>query len=223
MRPTPDKIPQETVSAVAGLAEARQPSAAGHQRRVADISAAIANELDLDADVVNAIRFAGELHDIGKVGLPAELLTRTSRLSLSEWELIKSHCQIGYEIVAEMSCKWHTAEMVLQHHERCDGSGYPAGLRGEEILFGARILAVADTIEDRVWSSPAGAEHGLESAVEEVRRGSGTLFDRHVVTAGLRLFREGRLSLSRSRTPLPPGSPAPLADRHQGWPGTSPG
>jgi len=196
MSPTPDQIAQETVTAITGLAEARQPSAAGHQRRVAEISAAIANELELDADAVNDIRFAGELHDIGKVGIPAELLTRTSRLGLSEWELVKSHCQIGYEIVAEMSCGWHMAEMVLEHHERCDGSGYPAGLRGGEILLGARVLAVADTIEDRVSSSPVGAENGLESALEEVRRGSGTLFDRHVVTACLRLFREGRLSLS---------------------------
>ncbi len=103
MRPTADEITTKTASAIAALAEAREPSAAGHQHRVAEISAAIATELNLDAEAVNDIRFAGELHDIGKVGLPSEILNRTGRLSLSEWELIKTHCQIGYEIVAEMS------------------------------------------------------------------------------------------------------------------------
>jgi len=199
MRPIVDELTSETASAIAALAEAREPSAAGHQHCVAEISAAIATELDLDAEAVNDIRFAGEIHDIGKVGLPAEILTRTGRLSLSEWELIKTHCQVGYEIVAGMSNGLTMAEMVLQHHERCDGSGYPAGLRGHEILLGARIIAVADTIEDQASRWPDGAEAGLEAALDNVRSGSGTLFDRHVVTACLRLFREGRLSLSSDR------------------------
>ncbi len=194
MKPIIDMVTR--ASAIAALAEARDPSAAGHQHGVAYISAAIATELMVGAEDVSDVRLAGELHDIGKVAIPIEVLTRKGSLTLSEWELIKTHCQVGYEIVAEMSFGWHMAEMVLQHHERCDGSGYPAGLRGEEILLGARIIAVADMVEANASRPPDGAAGGLEAALDEVRSGSGTLFDRHVVTACLRLFREGRLALS---------------------------
>jgi len=190
-----DEFTRGTVSAIATLAESREPSAAGHQRRVALISVAIAVELKLDADAVDDVRLAGELHDIGKIGFPSEILTQTRRLTLPEWELIKTHCQIGYGIIVGMNSGWRMAEMVLQHHERCDGSGYPAGLHGDEIVLGARIIAVADTIEDEVSHAISGTEDALEAALDKVQEGSGTLFDSHVVTACLRLFREGRLSL----------------------------
>ena len=123
------------------------------------------------------IRIAGQLHDIGKASIPANILSQTGRVDFSDWELIKTHCQAGYEIVTGVSFEWPVAEMVLQHHERLDGSGYPAGLRGEEILLGARIIAVADTVEDEMSLSSNDPETGVDAALEKITAGRGRLFD----------------------------------------------
>jgi len=178
------------LSARAASAEAREPSATGHQRRVANIAAAIAHELDLDESAVAGIRIAGQLHDIGKASIPANILNHTGGMDFSDWELLKTHCQTGYEIVSGISFEWPVAEMILQHHERLDGSGYPAGLRGKEILLGARIIAVADTVEDEMSLCSNDPETGVNAALERITTGRGRIFDLHVVDACRHLFRE---------------------------------
>ena len=187
-----EKHPEDVValSALAASAEAREPSATGHQHRVAEIAVAIALELDLAQSVVAGIRIAGELHDIGKASIPLNILNLTRTTDFSDWELIKTHCQAGYEIVSGISFESPVAEMVLQHHERLDGSGYPAGLRGHEILLGARIIAVADTVEDEMSLSTDDPEAGVNAALEKITAGRGRLFDLHVVDACRHLFRE---------------------------------
>lgn len=182
-------------------AEATDPSAVGHQHRVADIAVAIATDLGLDAEAVESIRVAALLHDIGKTPIPTDAPNHRGAVSLSEWEMIKTHCQVGYEIVAGSLIESHVAEMVLQHHERCDGSGFPAGLRGDEISLGARILAVADTVEDEMSHPPEGVDGALDHALATIRRGRDSLFDRNVVTACLRLDQERRLLLGGEVVP----------------------
>ncbi len=157
---------------------------------MAEIAAAIALALDLDQNAVAGIRMAGQLHDIGKASVPAHVLNQTGPIDFSDWELIKTHCQAGYDIVAGISFEWPVAEMVLQHHERLDGSGYPAGLRGKEILLGARIIAVADTVQDEMSLSLDDPETGVNAALEKITAGRGRLFDLHVVDACRHLFRE---------------------------------
>ncbi len=197
MEPGAGERTYDTVAAAAASAEAREPSAAGHQHRVADIAAAIATELGLTEDAVNGVRVAGQLHDVGKIGVPTNILARTGHLDFTEWELLKSHCQAGYEIVVGVWLESPVAEMVLQHHERLDGSGYPAGLRGQEILLGARIIAVADTVEDEMSRHPEGVETGLNVALDTITAGRGVLFDRHVVDACRHVLRENPELLNR--------------------------
>jgi len=173
----------ESLVKIAVAAEARDPTADGHQGRVAVISTLIAEELGLDNVVVDGVRIAGQLHDIGKVGVPSDALAGDGQFGLAEWERVKTHCQTGYEILAETSFKAPVAEMVLQHHERLDGSGYPAGLRGKEILLGSRIIAVADTVEDEITRGSGGVPGRLDAALGKITEGQGTLFDLHVVDA----------------------------------------
>ncbi len=188
-----DELTRGAVGAIAATAEARDPYTAGHQRRVADIAVAIATDLGLDADEVEGIRIAATIHDVGKVGVPVEILVRPGKLRASEWEIIKGHSRTGYEIVTDVAFPQPVAEMVLQHHERCDGSGYPDGLEGEDILLGARVIAVADTVEAMSSHRPYRAALGFEAALDEIKRGRGTLFDPQVVDACLRLVGEGLL------------------------------
>ena len=180
----------EDLIKIAVAAETREPSAAGHQARVAELSSLIGIELGLDDDVVDGIRIAGQLHDIGKVGLPSKILTGGYRLDFAEWELLKTHCQLGYEIVGGMSFAWPVADIILQHHERLDGSGYPAGLRGKEIIFGARIIAVADTVEDVIARSSGDLTQRLDAALDTITKGRGNLFDLHVVDACRHVLRD---------------------------------
>jgi PAS domain S-box-containing protein len=142
-------LTRSAVAAIAATVEARDPYTAGHQRRVADIATAIATELGLDTHAVEGIGLAAAIHDIGKVRIPAEIFSRPSKLRPGEWELVRSHSRDGHEIVAGIAFPWPVAGMILQHHERCDGSGYPHGLRGEQILIGARIIGVADVVDAR--------------------------------------------------------------------------
>ncbi len=186
-----DELTRGAVDAIAATAEARDPYTAGHQRRVADIAVAIATVLGLDADEVEGIRIAATIHDVGKVSVPIEVLVRPGQLRPSDWEMIKGHSRAGYEIVADIAFPQPVAEMVLQHHERCDGSGYPDGLHGEEILLGARVIAVADTVEAMSSHRPYRPALGLDAALAEIRRGRGSLFDPRVVDACLELAGKG--------------------------------
>lgn len=178
------------VTAIAATVEMRDPYTAGHQRRVAKLAAAIALEMGLSAEQIEGIRIAGTVHDIGKIHVPAEILSNPSKLTDAEFSIIKTHCEAGYEILHTIDFPWPVAQMILQHHEKMDGSGYPNGLKGEEILIEARILCVADVIEAMASHRPYRPGFGIFPALQEVSRNKGRLYDRQVVKAVLLLFLE---------------------------------
>ncbi|MBU1712902.1 MAG: PAS domain S-box protein [Proteobacteria bacterium] len=179
-----------TIQALAVAVETRDPYTAGHQKRVADLSRAIAKEMCLDNNLTDGIRMAGVIHDLGKMSIPAEILSKPTKLSAIEYSLIKTHPQAGYDILKDVEFPWPIAQIVLQHHERIDGSGYPAGLKGEEILMEARIIAVADVVEAIASYRPYRQALGIEKALGEITQYSGILYDPAVVDACLRLFNE---------------------------------
>lgn len=180
----------ETIRAIARTVEARDPYTAGHQQRVAELAVAIARELGLEAGRIEGLRFGAMIHDIGKIYVPAEILNRPGKLSNAEFEIIKCHPQVGYDIVKDVNFPWPVAEMILQHHEHVDGSGYPRGLKGEEILLEARILSVADVIEAMAAHRPYRPARGPEMALDEIKANRGRLYEPAVVDACLRLFEE---------------------------------
>ncbi len=179
-----------TVESLAHTVELRDPYTAGHQRRVAEIAVGLAGELGLSPDRIKGLRLAASIHDIGKISIPAEILAKPSRLSPMEFELIKGHAEAGYELLQGIAFPWPIAEMIRQHHERLDGSGYPRGLKGDEILLEARIMAVADVLEAMASHRPYRAARGLPDALAEIERGRATAYDPDVADACLRLFRE---------------------------------
>ncbi len=186
---------QSTINVVATIGELRDPYTHGHERRVGEIAAAIGTEMGLDQNQVEGIRIAGYMHDVGKIAVPAEILAKPARLSKAEFELVKDHAQQSYEILKTVPFPWPVAETAWQHHERLDGSGYPRGLKGEEIVLEARVLAVADTVEAMSSHRPYRPGLGLEKALAEIEKGGGKIFDPRVVDACLRLFREKRFAL----------------------------
>ncbi len=184
-----------TVEVATSLSEMRDPYTAGHERRVGQIAAAIGAELGLDAQRVEGLRVAGQLHDIGKITIPAEILSKPGKLSPVEFDLIRSHAQSGYDVLKEVEFPWPVAEIALQHHERMDGSGYPQGLKGEAILFEARIMAVADVIEAMSSHRPYRPGLGIDRALAEIEQGRGRTYDPAVADACLQLFREKRYQM----------------------------
>jgi putative two-component system response regulator len=161
---------------------------------VASLACAFAREMGLPEERVEVLRIAGVLHDIGKIQIPAEILSKPSRLSDSEFNLIKGHAQIGYDIIKTANFPGQVADIVVQHHERRDGSGYPAGQQGEELLLESRILAVADVVEAMVSHRPCRPGLGIERALAEISQNCGVLYDPQAVDACLRLFAENRFS-----------------------------
>jgi PAS domain S-box-containing protein/putative nucleotidyltransferase with HDIG domain len=178
----------DTVRAIATIVEMRDPYTSGHQLRVADLAQAIARQLGLPDDQVRAIHLAGVLHDLGKIQIPAEILAKPGKLSEIEFGLIKTHPQTGFEILKGIAFPWPIAQMVLQHHERLDGSGYPQGLKGDQIILGARILSVADVVEAISAHRPYRPGLGLDVALAEISKLRGIHFDPLVVDACLALF-----------------------------------
>jgi PAS domain S-box-containing protein/putative nucleotidyltransferase with HDIG domain len=179
-----------TIQAMALTVEARDPYTAGHQRRVADLARAIAEEMGLSKERIEGIRVAGGLHDIGKINIPAEILGKPGRINNMELGLIKMHPQVGYNILKGIEFPWPVAQIVLQHHERMDGSGYPQGLVGGDIVLEARILAVADVVEAMSSHRPYRPAHNIDKALEEISQNSGILYDPEVADVCLRLFTE---------------------------------
>lgn len=175
------------------MVELRDPYTAGHQREVAQLAGAIAREMALDEEDVKGIEVAATLHDIGKIAVPTAILNRPGRLSPPEFELIKAHSQTGSDIVADVPFPWPVAEMILQHHERLDGSGYPSGLSDGDILMGSRILAIADVVSAISSHRPYRPAMGLDQAIAEIETHSGQLYDRDAVDACVLLARAGRL------------------------------
>ncbi len=180
----------DTIRAIALTVEKRDPYTAGHQQRVSELCVAIGRELGLAPERIEGLRLGALIHDIGKIYIPAEILNRPGRLTKTEFDLIKSHPEVGYDIVKDVKFPWPVAPMILQHHERLDGSGYPNALKGEAIILEARILAVADVVEAMSSHRPYRPVVGVEKALAEIEAHRGTLFDPAVVDACTRLFRE---------------------------------
>jgi len=179
-----------TIEAIAMMSELRDPYTAGHQRMVTELALAIADEVGLPHNHKQGLRVAGLLHDIGKVHVPSEILSKPGKLSTLEMGLAKSHAEAGYEIVKAIKFPWPVCRIIVQHHERIDGSGYPHGLKGEEITFEARILAVADVVEAMMSHRPYRPALGPGKALEEIIKNRGILYDEQAVDACVRLFNE---------------------------------
>jgi PAS domain S-box-containing protein/putative nucleotidyltransferase with HDIG domain len=179
-----------TIQVMVSAVEVRDPYTAGHQLRVADLARAIATEMGLCQDKIEGIRMAGSIHDIGKLSIPAEILSKPTKLTAIEFSLIKEHAQSGYEMLKNVESPWQLAQIVYQHHERMNGSGYPRNLKGDEILLEARIMAVADVVESMASHRPYRPALGIEAALEEIEKNKGILYDDAVVDACLKLFKE---------------------------------
>ena len=182
----------QTVVALASASEIRDPYTSGHQQRVTKLACSIAEKMGLTENLIEGLRIAGLLHDIGKISVPAEILSKPGKITQDEYNIIKQHCQIGYEILKGIEFPWPVAQIVLQHHEKMDGSGYPLGLTGEEILLEARILAVADVIEAMSSHRPYRPGLGIDKALDEVMNNKSTFFDPVVVDACWDLFSSGQ-------------------------------
>ncbi len=185
--------------------ELRDPYTAGHQRRVADLARALGAEMGLSADRIEGIQTAGVIHDIGKIRIPTEILSKPSKLTALEFDLIKTHVQAGADILKDIDFPWPIARMILEHHERMDGSGYPGGLLGDSLLLESRILAVADAVEAISTHRPYRAAMGVEAALEEILNKRGLLFDAAAVDACIELFR--RRGIRASGMSRKPGLP----------------
>ncbi len=181
---------EATAKAMATVVETRDPFTAGHQRRVADLAQAIAQDMGLSQKRVDGLRTAAALHDLGKISVPAEILSKPTRLSEMEFSLVKLHSQSGYDILKNIDFPWPVARMVLEHHERIDGSGYPGGLRGEDVLLESRILAVADVVEAMGSYRAYRPFLGIDIALDEITANRGVTFDPQAVDACVALFRE---------------------------------
>jgi PAS domain S-box-containing protein len=179
-----------TIQVLVSAVESRDPYTAGHQKRVADLARSIATEMVLPHDTIEGIRMAGSIHDIGKLSIPAEILSKPTKLTNIEFSLIKEHSQSGYEMLKDVESPWPLAQIVYQHHERMNGSGYPRNLKGDEILIEARIMAVADVVEAMSSHRPYRPALGIEIALEEITKNKGILYDNAVVDACLKLFLE---------------------------------
>ncbi|MFZ2445781.1 MAG: HD domain-containing phosphohydrolase [Syntrophobacteraceae bacterium] len=186
-------LSQSAVGAMAHAVESRDPYTAGHQKRVSDIACALAREMGLPAEEIEGILMAGLIHDVGKIAVPAEILSKPGRIGEHEIGLIKCHSQTGFDILKSVEFPWPVAQIVYQHHERMDGSGYPQNLKGDEILFEARIIAVADVLEAMASHRPYRAALGIDAALEEIMAGRGTRYDASVVDACMRLAGKGEL------------------------------
>jgi PAS domain S-box-containing protein len=189
-----------TINALAGMTELRDPYTQGHQRRVGVLGAAIATHLGLDSELVELIRLSGTVHDVGKIAVPSEILTRPGRLTAVEYEMVKTHCQAGQDVLASAALPWPLADVALQHHERLDGSGYPQGLVGDEISLPARIVAVADVVEAMMNHRPYRPALGFEEAISVISAGRGTLFDPSVVDACVDVFELGFILKDRAQS-----------------------
>jgi PAS domain S-box-containing protein len=187
-----------TVQAIAVTVETRDPYTAGHQRRVSDLARAIAMEMNLPTDKIDGIRTGAVIHDLGKISVPAEILTKPTKLTDLEFGIIKTHAQSGYDILKDIEFPWPIARMVLEHHERMDGSGYPNGLVAKEMLLESKILSVADVVEAIASHRPYRPSFGIDAALKELENNRGKLYDPGVVDACLRIFRQNGYQLKQA-------------------------
>ncbi|MCF7821777.1 MAG: PAS domain S-box protein [Mariprofundaceae bacterium] len=188
-----------TIAAISKAVEARDPYTAGHQQRVSRLSRTIAQEMGLDKHQIEGIRMGATIHDIGKIQVPAEILSKPSALNDLEYEIIKTHAKVGYEILKNIKFPWPIADIAHQHHEHLDGTGYPQGLKGDEICLEARIVAVADTVEAMGSHRPYRPSLGIETALNEITINRGKWYDTDVVDICLMLFKEKKYDLDEIR------------------------
>ena len=181
---------QGIIQVISLIIETRDPYTAGHQRSVADLARAIALVMGLPPERIEGIRLAAIVHDLGKISIPAEILAKPSRLTEAEMSMIRIHPRSGYEILRRVEFPWPIAQIVLQHHERIDGSGYPQGLRGPDILLEAKILGVADVVDAMCSHRPYRPAIGIDKALAEISQNRGILYDPEVVDACLKYFQE---------------------------------
>jgi putative nucleotidyltransferase with HDIG domain len=191
------KLMDGVIQAVTMVVEIRDPYTAGHQRRAAELARAIAREMNLSEWAVIGIHIAGLLHDVGKVAVPIEILNKPGKISQYEFSIIKTHCRVGYQILQRVAFPWPIAQVILQHHERLDGSGYPEGLTGDNIVLAARILGVADVVEAMSSHRPYRAALGLGCALQEISQARSVLYDAEVVDACLKLFKDDESEFDR--------------------------
>jgi putative nucleotidyltransferase with HDIG domain len=189
-----DRLFHQTVNSLTYALEMRDPYTAGHQLRVSKLAGAIAKKLDLSEDVVTGIMVTGSLHDIGKIYVPSEFLTKPGKLPEEAMNVIKTHPRIGYEILKDIEFPWPVAAVILQHHERNDGSGYPLHLKKNEIMLESKILCVADVVEAMGTNRPYRISPGLNAALEEIEKNSGIKYERCVVDTCIGLFRNNEFS-----------------------------
>ncbi|NIA22579.1 MAG: HD domain-containing protein [Proteobacteria bacterium] len=182
------RVLEEAVNALASSVEKRDPYTYGHQRMVTQLACLIAKEMGLPENQIEGIRIAGSVHDIGKITVPSEILSKPGRLTEIELMLIKEHPNAGYDILKGIEFPWKVADFVLQHHERMDGSGYPQHLKGDNILLESRILGVADVVEAMSNHRPYRPARGLNKALDEIRKNRGVLYDPDVVDTCLNIF-----------------------------------
>jgi putative nucleotidyltransferase with HDIG domain len=185
----------EAARAIAALIETRDPYKADHHRRVADLARAVGTEMNLKSDQNDGIRIAGLIHDIGKISVSADILNKPRRLTEPEFELVKIHAQLGYEMLKDIAFPWPIARIVLEHHERTNGSGYPNGMTGDHLLVESRILAVADVVNGITYPRPYRPALGIDAALYDIRGNRGILYDPEVVDVCLRLFRQKKYKM----------------------------
>ena len=188
------------IQAISLMVEFRDPYTAGHQKRVAELASSIATEMGLPPEKIDSLRIAALLHDVGKIAVPSEILSKPGKLNEFELNLIRSHVEMGYEILKPIEFPWHIKEIIRQHHERLDGSGYPYGLRGDEIILEARILAVADVLEAMTSNRPYRPSYSLDQALEELLKHSGKFYDREVIATCIKLFKEKNFSFNHKES-----------------------
>ena len=191
------KALKETIQAMSLTVETRDPYTAGHQKRVAELAGAIAEDMGFSKDRVEGIRMAGIIHDLGKIAVPAEILSKPGPITKLEFAIIKTHSQVGYDILKSIEFPWPIAQIMLQHHERMDGSGYPMGIKGEDILLESRILAVADVVEAMASHRPYRPALGIDVALEEISKRRGVCYDADVVDVCLKLFDEKKFDFKK--------------------------
>jgi len=189
---------QATVAAMVSALESRDSFTAGHQTRVADLACAIARDMGWDEHRIEGLRLGALIHDIGKIQVPAEILSRTTKLTEVEYKMVQTHCETGYKILKDIPFLWPVADIAHQHHERLDGTGYPQGLKGDEICLEARIVAVADVVEAISSHRPYRPALGIDTALKEIKSKRGKLYDPDTVDACLKLFAEKKFSFGDS-------------------------
>lgn len=185
------KTLSDAVNAIAVLAEHKDPYTVGHERRVVEFAMAIGREVGLDEKALDGLEVAATLHDVGKMYVPAEILSKPGRLTELEFGMIKVHPKYSYEVLSQIEFPWPVADIALQHHERLDGSGYPNGLKDKDILLEAKILAVADVVEAMSSHRPYRPALKLEEAIDEIEQNKGKLYDPVVVEAAKKVLKDG--------------------------------